>query len=367
MIRSMKNRNHRARSGGFSLIELMLALALGLVVVTGIVQLFVGNSQTYAVLAGQSRLQENARFAFDFISRAAQTAGYWGCAPERANVVKVVGGVANWNLIPEYDFLQAVQGYEGGVTPLTTLPNDPLPNVHLPGNGVPIGTITAGTDVVVFRSVRRPTQRLTQTLQPLGDPVITAPGGDPGFVVNDVVILSDCEQGAVFKVTGINVAGNEATLLHATGGGFYDNSVTVTSPAGPVPATLSILGHSYGPEATLGAFETTIFFIAPGAGIDNQGNPPLALWQKVGNAAPVELIEGVEDMQILYGVDTTLGDATSNANRYTTFDNVPNVDQIVALRVTFTVNSVDTVSADDGQLRRTFTKTIAIRNSNPEV
>ncbi len=85
---SNRNRKFHARSKGFSLIELMLALALGLVVVTGIVQLFVGNSQTYAVLEGQSRLQENARFAFDFISRSAQTAGFWGCAPERANVVK---------------------------------------------------------------------------------------------------------------------------------------------------------------------------------------------------------------------------------------------------------------------------------------
>ena len=61
---------------GFSLIELMLALALGLVVVTGIVQLFIGNSQTYTVLNGQSRLQENARFGFEFITQAARSAGY---------------------------------------------------------------------------------------------------------------------------------------------------------------------------------------------------------------------------------------------------------------------------------------------------
>ena len=371
----MSKRKFRSGHGGFSLIELMLALALGLVVVTGIVQLFVGNSQTYAVLEGQSRLQENARFAFDFISRAAQTAGYWGCAPDRNNIVKGLRG--NWNLIPEYDLTQAVQGYEGNAGPpwspsLNTLPRTTGGasfNVHIDGNGVDTAVVAPGTDVVMFRSVRRPTQRLTQTLQPLGDPVITAPGGNPGFGVNDVVILSDCEQGAVFKVTAINVAGNVATLLHATAttGNFYENGTQVDSSTGLIPYTLSMLGRSYGPEASLGAFETTIFFIAPGAGVDNQGNTPLALWQKVGNTAPVELIEGVEDMEILYGVDTTLADGISNANRYTTFNNVPNVDQIVALRVTFTVNSVDAVSADDGRLQRTFTKTIAIRNSNPEV
>ncbi|MEZ5595958.1 MAG: hypothetical protein R3E84_06125 [Pseudomonadales bacterium] len=37
---------------------MLLALALGLVVTAGIVQLFVGNNQTYTVLQGQSRLQE---------------------------------------------------------------------------------------------------------------------------------------------------------------------------------------------------------------------------------------------------------------------------------------------------------------------
>ena len=58
------------RAQGFSLIELMLALALGVVVTAGIVTLFVGNNQTYTLLNGQSRMQENARFAVDFIARA---------------------------------------------------------------------------------------------------------------------------------------------------------------------------------------------------------------------------------------------------------------------------------------------------------
>ena len=64
---------------GFSLVELVIALALGSVVTAGVVQLFVANSETHNLLVGQSRMQESARFALDFIGRQVRQAGYRGC------------------------------------------------------------------------------------------------------------------------------------------------------------------------------------------------------------------------------------------------------------------------------------------------
>lgn len=363
-----------AANGGFSLVELMLALALGLVVVTGIVQLFVGNSQTYNVLNGQSRMQENARFAMEFISRAARSSGYLGCAPETVNIVKGLRG--NWNAMPEFDITQMVQGYNGNADgtwspTLATLPRTTggvNVNVYIPGNGIDTTTIEPGTDVLVFRGMQNPGRNLTQVLQPTGDPVVRAPGGDPGFGVNDIVLLANCEQAAVFRVTGINVAGDEATLLHATSaaGSLYENADQITSPTGLIPFTLSYLGRSYGEDANLGALESTYFFIAPSLGQDNQGNTPSALWQKVGGAQPVELVQGVEDLEVLFGVDTTLTDGISNANQYVDFNDVPDPNQVVSLRVSIAVNSVDTVDAGN-RLSRTFSKTLLLRNANPEV
>lgn len=361
-------------SAGFSLVELMLALALGIVVVTGIVQLFVGNSQTYNVLNGQARLQENARFAMEFISRAARSAGYFGCAPEFQNVVKGLRG--GWNAIPEFDMTQMVQGYNGNddgswSPPLSTLPRSSgglNVNVFIAGNGIDTTTVEPGTDVLVFRGMQRPGQRLVQLLQPTGTPVVTAPGGDPGFGVDDVVLVGNCEQAAMFRVTGMNVAGDEATLFHATSaaGGLYENADTIESPTGTIPFTLSFLGRSYGEDTTVGALETTYFFVAPGLGEDSQGNAPSALWQKVGSAAPVELVQGVEDLEVTFGVDTTLTDGVANANQYVDFDAVPDPNQVVSLRVSITVNSVDAV--DQGNpITRTFSKTLLLRNANPEV
>lgn len=374
----LQQRRNSRRAGGFSLVELMLALALGLVVVTGIVQLFVGNSRTYNVLTGQARMQESARFALDFISRAARSAGYFGCAPERENIVKGLWG--NWDNLPEFDITRMVQGYNAAGAnwnpPLGTLPRTvggANTNVHINGNGIDTNAIAPGTDVVVFRSMQRPGLRLAQVLQPSGDPVVDLAGGDLGFGAQDIVMVANCEQGAVFKVTGVNMAAGEATLLHATSGGGqpFENATNVDSPTGMVPFTLSFLGRSYGQDAVVGALESTYFFVSPGAGLDNQGNPAMALWQKVGSAAPVELVQGVEDLQVLYGIDTTLADGISNANQYVTFDGVPvpapgDPSQVVSLRVSVTVNSVDAVTDDGNLLRRTFSKTVLLRNSNPE-
>lgn len=363
------------RQGGLSLVELLLALALGIVVVTGIVQLFVGNSQTFNVINGQSRMQENARYAMDFVSNAARNAGYLGCAPERNNIVRGLRG--NWGNIPEFDITQFVQGYDANgagswTPPLTTLPRSEGGsnfNVHTAGNGIDTNDIVDGTDVLVFRTVQNPGQRLTAVLQPTGTPVITAPGGDPGFDNGSVVFLSDCEQGALVRVTNIAASGDEATLTLATtaAGTVFENADNIPGPTGFVPFTLSFLGRSYGEEASIGEVLTTIFFVAPSAGADNQGNIPNALWQKVGTAAPVEVVQGIDDFQVLYGVDTTLTDGVANANQYMPFDAVPDPDQIVSVRVTVAVNSVDAVTDDGNRLARTFSKTISVRNAQPEV
>ena len=179
-------------------------------------------------------------------------------------------------------------------------------------------------------------------------------------------MVADCEQGAIFRVTGLNVVGNTATVIHAAGAGFFDNAANVSSPIGIVPFTMSFLGRSYGPEAVVAAIESTYFFVAPSTRQDNQGNTPLALWQKVGAAGPVEIIQGVDSMDVLYGVDTTLADGIPNPNQYVAFDAVPDTSQIVAVRLTIGVNSVDAVTDDGNRLTRTFSKTILVRNANPE-
>ncbi len=73
----MKNQiGMRRQQLGLSLVELMVALLLGLVLMTGIIQVFLASRQTYNTNEAMARMQENGRFALEFISRSARLAGY---------------------------------------------------------------------------------------------------------------------------------------------------------------------------------------------------------------------------------------------------------------------------------------------------
>jgi type IV pilus assembly protein PilW len=71
-----KHKGSRQQQTGLSLVELMVALVLGLVLMTGIIQVFLSSRQTYTANEAMARMQENGRFALEFISRSARNAGY---------------------------------------------------------------------------------------------------------------------------------------------------------------------------------------------------------------------------------------------------------------------------------------------------
>ncbi|AUM11956.1 PilW family protein [Ketobacter alkanivorans] len=61
---------------GLSLVELMIALLLGSVLTIAATQLFLVNNQTSNLQLGIAGVQENGRFAFDYLSRSLMSAGY---------------------------------------------------------------------------------------------------------------------------------------------------------------------------------------------------------------------------------------------------------------------------------------------------
>ena len=67
---------------GLTLVELMIAMLLGLFLLGGLLQIFISSKQTYRMQEGLSRLQENGRFAIDFMARDIRLAGYKGCSSQ---------------------------------------------------------------------------------------------------------------------------------------------------------------------------------------------------------------------------------------------------------------------------------------------
>lgn len=68
------------KQGGFSLTELLVAMVVGLILLGGLVTLMVNSKKNYAVQDYSARLQENARFAMQFLSYDLRMAGFFGCS-----------------------------------------------------------------------------------------------------------------------------------------------------------------------------------------------------------------------------------------------------------------------------------------------
>jgi type IV pilus assembly protein PilW len=66
----------RARQRGISLIELMVAMAIGLVITIVIAQIFINSKSAFSADDALSRLQENARYSLTALTRAVRFAGY---------------------------------------------------------------------------------------------------------------------------------------------------------------------------------------------------------------------------------------------------------------------------------------------------
>ena len=78
---SFSNRGVRAQhpmsvQWGLTLVELMIALGLGLLLVAGVGAVYLGSNQTYRVAQEGARIQESGRYALDVIGRSLRQAGY---------------------------------------------------------------------------------------------------------------------------------------------------------------------------------------------------------------------------------------------------------------------------------------------------
>ena len=66
---------------GLTLIEMMIAMALGLLLIAGVGYAYIGSRQTSRQQDALSRIQEGARFAFETMGVDVRMAGYTGCMP----------------------------------------------------------------------------------------------------------------------------------------------------------------------------------------------------------------------------------------------------------------------------------------------
>lgn len=316
---------------GMTLIELMVALAIGAFLMLGAITVFMQSRTTFRITESISRLQENARFAIDALEPDIRMAHFWGLTTVTANVANRAGPTA--------------------------------------ANG--IGVDTCGNNFTI---------NLDQAVQGNNNSYGFACAGTAPVEVNaDTLVVRRVAE----DVAPLPLTANTLYIQSIRGTGNSQIFVGTTIPAAFNPATsethrLLVNGYYVSRSSSLGNNIPSLrvqTLLATGA-MQNQ-----------------EIIAGVEDFQVQFGVDTDVPDTADRGSidRWVN-PNDPMIDplnagfnvnaEILAVRIWVRVRAeraengfTDTatyVYADrnvgpfnDGFRRLVVSKTIYLRNARP--
>ncbi len=340
-----------AVAAGFGLVELMIAMTLGLLLSAAVLQIALASKNSYRVVEASSRLQESGRFAMSHLARDLRSAGYMGCPSLQRSVVNVIAK----DPPADIDF-----------TPAGVLVGQD--NVAA-GNGY---SAVAGSDVIVIQRAAVPGARLTGNMT-ADNANIQIDGNPNGLVQRDYVFVTDCIDADLFRATSVsaNQSDSRVTLAHA-------NNLNTTNR----------LSKAYGPDAEVFGFQSLAYFVRDTGRRTAGGKPIHALWVQArrlgsGGAAPVayELVEGVENMQLSYGEDS---DGDRSIDVYRSAADVSDWAAVLSVRIELLLHSLEdnvvgasgefvqsnlsfngAAVASDGRLRQVYSSAVAVRNRLP--
>lgn len=353
------------RARGFSLIEMMIAITIGLIVTVAITQIFVSTRSVYTMEENLARVQENGRFAMQFLARDIRMAGYAGCS-SRLKLGTPTGtdcpqgqicSIASPTTAAYAVFDPAgMTGYKH--TGSGSALNDWTP--PLPSDYFSDGDVLTGDVIVIQRGDDLDTHLTGNTTPSNANVQILDTSTLAGKVVDDdILMVSDCKGGDIFRANSVSTPnGGKVTISHSNASNSQNK-----------------LTHAYGNDAQIMKLVSRAYFIGENA----NGNPALMRMDLVaGVPTSQELVEGVEDMRFAYGEDT---DATADLvpNIYEDPAAVAKWKDVVTVRVGLLVKTSSNVDREgeiaqfnlagntvgpfsDNVRRRAFNSTIRIRS-----
>ncbi|HAQ51089.1 MAG TPA: hypothetical protein DCR13_06040 [Gammaproteobacteria bacterium] len=277
---------------GLSLIELMIALAIGVVFTLGLTEVFGNHNQSARMQQAVSAVQERGRFALQLFQQELMLADYTGCAPD---------GLSTLNNLTATT-ITGLAGQEGGA-------------------------IAADSINISYADPNSQSFIATGQLQP-----------GHNFNTGDTIVHSDCLAGDIFTING------------------PINNNIITLPAEVNAGRTTQLATPY-------QLITNQYTIAPGINGQN------SLFRN-----GLELIPGIDFLQVLYGVDPQGANAPT---AYVTANNVPDMNDVISIRIGFIASSDEdnigqnnaaltvlshNFNPPDNRLRRVFSLTTRIRN-----
>jgi type IV pilus assembly protein PilW len=334
---ALRTQGASSRTRGFSIIELMVAITLALIVTAAVMAAFLGSRSSFMSTSGTAAVSDNGRFALDFLQNAVRDAGYMSCNTTQRQISLLNIGASSLY----YNFGQPLGGYEANntVSNAFTLAQAPgvnsgtavTPDASLGDWLAPTGPAWGGggldpalaslviknSDVLVVNSTWRTNQPPALVTN------ITA--GASNFTVQNtynlqsglLAVISDCAKSAVFKIGTAMPNTPNATVTFSSSGSPGGNSASsfpvsfeVGSQVAPVDTTVYYIGQGADGDAALFSYDmnATTSFVAPAN----------------------ELVPDVENMQILYGVDTT---GTQTVSEYVPAQQVVDFNTVMSVKI----------------------------------
>lgn len=332
-------------AAGLSLVELLVAIAIGLVVVAGVVQVYLSARQAYRATEALARVQEAGRFAISALMRDIRMAGYSGCADP--------GGIPVNNIVDLDGDGSADSGYTLGTAAAVRIDDE-----------ITTGPGVAGTDRITLLFAEPRMVPIVSAGNAGSTAEVKIASNPYGFQAGDVIVVTDCQQADVFAATTVS------------GGGAGGSPVTIAIAA--ANNTTPRLSKDYRKDYTWAMqVVSRSYFVGDTGRTDASGQPIYALYRQDDGGTPVELVEGIQGMEISVALDTD-GDGAADA-RSDSPGSVP-ADEIVAVTVSLWARSTvdyvvetprsfsvgtETVNPTDNRLHLVFTATAGLRNRLP--
>jgi type IV pilus assembly protein PilW len=256
---------------GFSLVELMVSITIGLIILAAVATIMVSSKTTYTTQDRAARVQENGRTAMQFLVRDLRLTAYYGCSDIADSTIAVTSSLDPNPVRFSFNTQMPVEG----------LNNATGPWISSAAAALPAG-MAAGTDAITIRMLEPSATNTIITAEMPTPAALINVNQTTGLLQNDIVMLGDCSGADIFQITNIDTAAN--TLEHA-----------VTGTGENITASLS---KRYKPPAEVMRFFTRTYFIRNGA----SGNR--ALFRTTNTGGAEEIVDGIESLQILYGVNT---------------------------------------------------------------
>ncbi|MEM5528777.1 PilW family protein [Gammaproteobacteria bacterium AS21] len=265
---------------GYSLVELMISMMLGLLLSTAIISVFFSVSRSYKVKSALETMQENSLLGLHFLSNDLQTAGFKGCFEGPFHNINIVskGVVAK-----QLTYSTAIYGTSGSYQ---------------------------NSDVISFISSIGTVLDVSADMPTSHSSIDLLPGYST--LLNKELLITDCLQADLFTVTSVwkQRFSHDSTKNS-------DANLSATYLKGSLVYPLSLVSYK----------------LAKGVG----GNT--GLFRKVGTANYQELIANVVQMKITYGVV----EPNSFKLNYFSAANVVNFNQVISIKVQLLLSSAKAV------------------------